>query len=133
MPGVIDSLLERNLVVAIANPQSDIAVQESALARLELRALSGDNRSRFLSEYDAIMRTCEMFVIRQGYRFGSMPHLAMNVIVNTVLPAEKIREISKRRHEVKKGPVIPTDVEVRQVRRIRLALAEQLPNSNPQS
>jgi hypothetical protein len=125
---VIENLLERHLVVAIDNPESDIASQETALVRLKLRALSGDNRTRFLSEYDAIMRTCEMFVLRQGFRFGSMPHLAMNVIVSSVLPAEEIRQISKRRHEVKKGPVIPSDAEVHRVRGIRLALAERLDN-----
>jgi hypothetical protein len=128
MSNVIENLLERHLVVAIDNPESDIASQETALVRLKLRALSGDNRTRFLSEYDAIMRTCEMFVMRQGFRFGSMPHLAMNVIVSSVLPAEEIRQISKRRHEVKKGPVIPSDAEVHRVRGIRLALAERLDN-----
>jgi hypothetical protein len=128
MSNVIENLLERHLVVAIDNPESDIASQETALVRLKLRALSGDNRTRFLSEYDAIMRTCEMFVLRQGFRFGSMPHLAMNVIVSSVLPAEEIRQISKRRHEVKKGPVIPSDAEVHRVRGIRLALAERLDN-----
>jgi len=128
MSDVIGSLLERHLVVAIDNPEREIASQETALARLKLRAQSGDNRSRFLSEYDAIMRTCEMFVMRQGFRFGSMPHLAMNVIVGSVFPAEDIRQISKRRHEVKKGPVIPSDAEVHRVRDIRLALAERLDN-----
>ena len=128
MSNVIENLLERHLVVAIDNPESDIASQETALVRLKLRALSGDKRTSFLSEYDAIMRTCEMFVMRQGFRFGSMPHLAMNVIVSSVLPAEEIRQISKRRHEVKKGPVIPSDAEVHRVRGIRLALAERLDN-----
>jgi hypothetical protein len=52
----------------------------------------------------------------------------MNVIVSSVLPAEEIRQISKRRHEVKKGPVIPSDAEVHRVRGIRLALAERLDN-----
>lgn len=123
---VIAYLVHRALVVEISQREIELGKQRQSLSRLLARCDSGNLGTQFLTEYDAVMRLCEMSLIRNGYVFGSTPHLAMNIIAKLVCPAEDIRSMSKLRHSVKKGYDLPTERDVETVRRIRKAVFEAM-------
>lgn len=116
---VIHELVQRALVVEITEIEIEFEKQRRSLSRLLARSDSGSLGSRFLAEYDAVMRLSEMSLIRNGYLFGSTPHLAMNIIAKHVCPSEDIRSLSKLRHAVKKSYGSPTEQDVATMRRIR--------------
>jgi len=123
---VIYELVQRSLVVETTETEIELGKQRQSLSRLLARSDSGNLGSRFLAEYDAVMRLSEMSLIRKGYVFGPTPHLAMNIIVNLVCPSEDIRSISKLRHSVKKGYGTPTEQDVATIRRIRCSMLTAL-------
>lgn len=126
MERVIRELVQRDLVVEITETDSELSKQRNSLSRLLARSDSGDLGSRFLVEYDAVMRICEMSLIRNGYVFGPTPHLAMNVIARCACPSEDIRSMSKLRHSVKKGFGSPTEQNLATIRRIRCSMLKAL-------
>ncbi len=123
---VIHELVQRALVVEIIETESELVKQRQSLSRLLARSDCGNLASRFLAEYDAVMRVSEMSLLRNGYVFGSTPHLAMNIIAKYVCPSEDIRVMSKLRHSVKKGYGSPTEQDVVTMRRIRCLMFKAL-------
>lgn len=123
---VIHELVQRALVAEIVETEVELGKQRQSLSRLLARSDSGNLGTRFLAEYDAVMRIGEMSLIRSGYVFGSTPHLAMNIIAKHVCPSEDIRSMSKLRHSVKKGYGSPTEQDLATMRRIRCSMLAAL-------
>lgn len=123
---VINELLQRDLVVEVADAELELRKQRQSLSRLLAKCDSGSLGSRFLAEYDAVMRLSEMSLIRIGYVFGSTPHLAMNIIAKHLCPSEDIRSMSKLRHSVKKGYGSSTEQDIATIRRIRCLMLTAL-------
>ena len=123
---VINELVQRSLVVEITETEIEMVKQRQSLARLLAKFDRGTLGSRFLAEYDAVMRLSEMALLHNGYVFGNMPHLAMNIIARGICPSEDIRAMSKLRHSVKKGYGSPTEQDVVTIRRIRCSMLQAL-------
>jgi hypothetical protein len=120
---LVKNLVERRLVVPVADPLAELDRQRRSLASLIARSERGSLASRFLAEYDALMRICEILLVQQGYIFGSMPHATMNFIVSAIDPTSNIRRLSKLRHGVKKGFATPQLVDVESVHSLRISVS----------
>lgn len=123
---VISELVQRALVVEITETEIEMVKQRQSLARLLAKFDRGTLGSRFLAEYDAVMRLSEIALLHNGYVFGNTPHLAMNIIARGICPSEDIRAMSKLRHSVKKGYGSPTEQDVVTIRRIRCSMLQAL-------
>lgn len=107
--------------------EREITAQQSSLDRLRARAQQGRGNTRFLANYDCLMRHVELLLLHVGYRLGSSPHRGMVAVVQTVLPEVDrlaVEAIVQERHRCKKEGVAPSEPTTAALERLLIVLAD---------
>lgn len=108
------------------DPQKEILKQEQSRTRLLERASKSFGTDKFLSIYDASMRTLEIILLLHSLKLGDMPHRVLKDVVKFFSPDFEIDDLVTKRHEVKKKRENVSQKDLDQATALELLLSSSL-------